>query len=318
MNVKRTIAFITLVLSAIMLFSCEEETHKKNNYYLGERIPSEYQTSIVIRPLDDFFEYTTDIVKAKFVDVVFDASNDQWFFEFETIESVRGRNEEKTLLIKDQVMEYGWCDPDGRPVCSSTYKQGENYLLLLRRSTSVYSSDEVRLSFVCQYLIIPLDNENKAYLKRGESFLWGDYLGNYIESKEIIKAFENGKFEEYLLNETKSNPLIIGDEYIKSTNMTEVLRESDYVIEVVIKYINDGPSSAEDRVVCECLVLSELKGKLNYETPTVIFPQGKYAVGEKYIVAVSPVGSPEMLKMSSRNSVYSIDQKDEIISILSE
>ncbi len=315
---KKIIAFVMLVLMATTLFACETEPDPEPNFYLGESFLSKYQLSIIINPLDDLLAYTTDVIKAKFVGLAFDESNDQWFFEFETIENLRGLNNEKTFLVADNIMDYGYRDPDDRPVSSSHYQQGENYLLLLRRSTSVYSSNEVILSFVCQYLVVPLDDDNKAYLKPGESFLWGVYLGDHIKSEEIVKAFENRKFEEYLLKEIEANPLMIGGDYIKSTDMTEILRKSDYVIEVVIEHIDDSPSSPKDRVICDCKVLSELKGEVDCETPLVVFPQGKYAEGDRYIVAVSPVDSDSFFKMSSLNSVYLIDQKDEIISILSE
>ena len=317
---KKFLACVLLIFTTITLFACETSPDPEPNIYLGESFLSKYQVCLVTSPLDDIMSFptVTYVIKAKFVDVTFDESHDQCFFEFETVETLRGLNNEKKILVWDNFMDYGYRDPDGRPVSSSHYKQGQNYLLLLLRSTSVYSSEEVRLSFVCQYLVIPLDDENKAYLKSGESFLWGVYMKKHIKSRKIVKAFEDRKFEEYLLKKIEGNPLIIGGDYINSTDMTEILSESDYVIEVVIERFFDSSDPPEDRVVTYCRVLSELKGEVDCDAPLIVFPKGKYAEGDKYIVAVSPVDSDSFFRMSSLNSVYSIDQKEKIISILSE
>ena len=206
---KKVLACVLLVLMSITLLACEPSPDPEPNFYLGEPFQGKYHTDFLISPLDDIISHSdiTNVIKAKFVDVAFDESSEQWFFEFETIETLRGLNNDKMILVKDYVMDCGYRDSDGRPVSSSHYQQGKSYLLLLCRSTGVNSSDEVNLYFVNQYLVIPLDDENKAYLKTGESFLWGVDIKKHIESQEILKAFENGKFEEYLLRKIENNPI---------------------------------------------------------------------------------------------------------------
>ena len=176
-----------------------------------------------------------------------------------------------------------------------------------------------KLGFVNESLIIPIDEKGSAYLKREESLIYGnEYLGDHLGSDEIADAFKESAFEEYLSDAIANNPLSYGDDYIKSTDMKEVLQKSECVLQIVIEYIDDDPMYAKDRVVCKCKVISTLKGKFTHNTPTVILPLGNYSEGEQYIVAVNVEKNSTVLTMSSKNSIFSIDQKDEIIAILSE
>lgn len=206
---KKVLACVLLIIMSITLFACEPRQDTEPDFYLGEPFEGKYHTDFLISPLDDIISHSdiTDVIKAKFIDVTFDESGDQWFFGFEMIENLRGSINKKIISVKDVIMESGYRDSDGRPVSSSHYQQGKSYLLLLCRSTGVNSSDEVNLYFVNQYLVIPLDDENKAYLKTGESFLWGVDIKKHIESQEILNAFENRRFEEYLLKKIKDNSI---------------------------------------------------------------------------------------------------------------
>ena len=265
----------------------------------------------------------TDIIKAKFVHVTKER-NGTYSYVFEVVENVRGLGDEKTITVTDLAVD---CEVTDRGIVFSTYdvpyKQNKEYLLLLIRSVSVYSTG-YSFSFLNPSLVIPLSDDRNADLLSDESRLYGDLLSKHLGSKSIPDVALKGSFEEYLLDAMESNPFVNGD-YVLSADMTEILRESDFVLEVVIKYIHDNPMFAKDRLVCDCEVFSSLKGEFKLpngeyspEMPMIIFPLGDYKVGDSYIVCVFSNDSSTILTMSSKNSVFSADQKDEIISALTE
>lgn len=283
---------------------------------MEEDVEIRNSAAYVYMSFDELLRYSTDIVKARFIRVTME-SNGMYHYEFEVIESVRGLGLEQTLTVDNQAAD---CYITDTNITFSTYdvqyEYGKCYLLLLQRWTSVYK-EGYSFGFVSDSLIIPIDEDGKSYLASNESLLYGSNLSNHLGSVEIADEFEKGTFEQYAVNSVKENPMVLGDDYIKSTVMSDVLCGSEYVLEVTVKFVT-SQSYNGDRATYRCEVMSVYKGNYTEKTPKITFPAGTVEVGETYIVAVNAGDSQAYLTMSSKNSVYSTSQREEIISTLSE
>lgn len=291
----------------------------------SETEKSEQESSTEIRntaecqyvSFDEILSNVTDMVKARFVGVTIE-SGGVYNYEFEVIESLRGMAKEERIIVSDIAAD---CIVLNSEISFSTYDvkyaKGNSYLLLLRRSSSVYDS-EYKFSFAHPSLIIPLDKDRNNNIIPAESTLYGESISKHMGSVEASDALSKATLEEYILNAIKSNPTVKDDGSIDSINMKEILLGSQYVLEVTIEYIDNNPTFANDRVVCNCKVISVLKGDYEKENPTIVFTLGDYKEGETYIVAVNLIDGATILTMSSANSVFSVSQKDEILDIIAE
>ena len=269
------------------------------------------------RTLNDFFPWATDIVKARFIGATTE-SNGWRNYEFEVIENLRGLGDKEKIVVEDLPAN---CYVSGENINISfstydvQYKQGNSYLLLLCRSTSVYI-EEYTFSFVHNSLIIPLDSQMNSAPASG--LIYGTPLSGHYGSNEIANTVSNGTFEQYVLTAVENNPMAYGDDYIKSTDISDIIRGSEYILEVVVEYADESVSPDRDRALCDCRVVSLLKGEYNSEIALIIFPIETYEIGETYIVAVTSRGGSSLLTMSSKNSIFSTNQREDIISILYE
>lgn len=266
--------------------------------------------------LNELLSYPTDILKARFLGMSTD-KNGMCHYEFEVIESFRGLGLEKTITVDSLAADCYITDKD---ITFSTYDlkfdHDQSYLLLLQRWTSVYD-DGYSFGFVSDSLIIPIGENGKSYLAPSDSLMYGSDLSNHLGSTEIEDKFDNGTFEQYAVNVSKGNPMVYGDDYIKSSDMSEVICGSEYILEIEVESVV-SQSFSGDRETCICEVISVYKGSYAEKTSKIIFPADKIELGGIYIVAVNAGDSQVYLTMSSKNSIYSLDQKDEIIAILSE
>ena len=87
----------------------------------------------------------------------------------------------------------------------ATYTVGGDYLLLIRGSAYALN-ESVKCSLVTSYLTIVLDGEGKADLSG--SYIYGEPLEKHISSQETFDAFEESRFEAYLLDKIKDNPSV--------------------------------------------------------------------------------------------------------------
>lgn len=266
--------------------------------------------------LKDAIGYSTDIVKARFIGVS-DAGQGVYHYQFEIIENVRGMGENEQITVVSSPAEY---IVTGGNIKFSTYdikyEQGESYLLLLERWISVYDADYT-FSFVIDSLVIPLDQNQKCNLTYKQGYIYGVDISDHLGGKDIYDAFINGTFEDYAANAIKYNPMYYGVDYIKSIDVKEILPKTEYVLEVKVRRIV-SESYSGDRFTCICDVLSIYKGDFTATETIVTFPSGSFEEGGTYIIATNALNNQNYLVMSSKNSVYSVDQKDEIISILTK
>ncbi len=86
------------------------------------------------------------------------------------------------------------------------YKEGEDYLILASRYSSVYDSED-RLSPGCDCLVLPIKSLNKGFWGKNGLKMYGTNLKYHIETEEARSAMNKGKLKEYILEQTKDNPL---------------------------------------------------------------------------------------------------------------
>ncbi len=264
----------------------------------------------------EIIQYATDVIRAKFVGVTFEQDG-CIHYEFEVVESYRGLGLEETIIVDELAI-------DGCVIVSGLsfstydirYKVGNDYLLFLTRRVDDFSG-EYSLNTVSDILVVAVNENGKACLSSGESMYYGEDLSMHIGSDEIAKAFENESLEEYVVDLIKDNPMFEGREYIDSEDVSEILKASDFVIEIEI--IEEHPIKNEtglrDNFICELVAI--YKGEREKTDLTVIFPAGTVEIGKRYIVAARRV-SDTMVILTNKHSVYTIEQREEICSMLAE
>ena len=292
--------------------------------------PSDKQPSDILIPDDmviysasydyltfyEIIQYATDVIRAKFVGVTFEQDGDI-HYEFEVVESYRGLGLEETFVVDEMAID-GCVIGSGLSFSTYNvrYKAGNDYLLFLTRRVNDFSGEH-SLNTVSDILVVAVNENGKACLSSGESMYYGQDLSMHLGSDEIAKAFENENLEQYVVDLIKDNPMFKGREYIASEDMSEILKASDYVIEIEV--IEEHPikyyDGSRDNFICE--LIATYKGELEKMDLTVIFPAGMVEIGKRYIVAARGVDDTLVIS-TNMHSVYTIDQREEICSMLAE
>ena len=262
---------------------------------------------------DEVLPLATDVIKARYVNMSMEYDG-TCYFEFDVIESVRGLNLETKITVENLATEY-YIDGDiGYSSYDIGYTKGNSYLLLLIRHTSVFS-DQYHFNFVHDGLYIPLDDSEKSTLNSKECKMYSSNLKDHIESQDILNAFNTGTFEEYAKKIIEPNPFVLGVDYIKSTAIEDVIKGSEYVFEVTVKE-KDPFETPPDRIWYICDVITAYKGVHKSNSINIIFPINTVEPGKSYIVAVQKISDSSIFIISSKNSVFSTDLKDQIENLI--
>lgn len=264
---------------------------------------------------EDLLGDVTDVIEGNFVSLTEEGG--VYYYEFNDVKSLRGKGTDSTIMVQSVPADYSIIGTDIQfSTYDIDYESGRSYLLLLSRHSSVYTEGEV-FSFVNDSLIIPLDTFSSSFSTLKEMSLYGRALSNQFKNHDTNLAVEQGNMKEFVLEKIQGNPLSNENDYIISTNVSDILAMSEYVLVVKIDELF-MESYTKDRITYCCSVEEVIKGLLNKQDIKITFPIDEVEIGNSYIVAVNELQGTgaNYFVMSSKNSIYDLNQYESIINIV--
>ena len=329
---KILLSLITILLLLVILTSCKTiETNIESENYFND--DAEYEFSILYRTFEEALLSSTDVVIATYVE---SRPFGRWLteFEFRVHDRVLG-NAADTIFV--------YADNNDASVIGDrvieTYIQGElsfnrrtNYLLPLTRIEGATLNTHDDGYLFINNLVINLDNPSMSTMYNEPLAIHADIIN--FNSRSLSRHAILAVVEEA----TKDNPP--ARDFIRSDAMEDIIHGSPYV---VIVEINEPQRLVSDQVTWDWMetdiyfvtVLEVLKGDRNAEDfepgrriieehggsrtvgTRIMFFADTVFTGERHIVAVE-LFEETWLDFTSRNSLFSMDQLDEILAILGQ
>lgn len=180
---------------------------------------------------------------------------------------------------------------------SSNYESGKTYLLVLEKHVSVYNPYDLYLPLGN---IMIVENES-ATMYGGEALSSHSSIGvDNPNTTEIMSYVAN------LKESIEDVANVTGIEYIRSSDITDIVKGTSIVLEVTpIEYIGGSENNDTERFICT--VNKVLKGSLTGEIIKIIFGEGTVELEKSYYVLVEQLSDSSYYILSSKNSVYSSD-----------
>lgn len=260
---------------------------------------------------EDLLGDVTDLIEGNFVSLT--EEDGVYYYEFNVVKSLRGKGTESVIIVQSVPANYSIIGTDIQfSTYDINYESGRSYLLLLSRHSSVYTEGEV-FSFVNDSLIIPLDTLSSSLSTMEGMSLYGETLSNQFKHRETNLAIQQGNMKEFVLEKIQENPLSNENNYIISTNVSDILAMSEYVLVVKIDELF-MESYTKDRITYCCSVEEVIKGLLNKQDIKITFPIDEVEIGSSYIVAVNELQGTgaSYFVMSSKNSIYGLSEYESI------
>lgn len=163
---------------------------------------------------------------------------------------------------------------------SLDFEIGKSYWLVLERRVAVYRED-----IFCQMSFWELPSD------MGVQDLKTPYVREYLADKEASSDF-------------------VGNDYVKSTDLSDIVSASPIVVKVKIRTIQTD--NVFGAVICNCTVSDVLKGEAGKGTVlSISFPKGsELQTRKEYIVLLD-----EQHDLSSKNSIYSVKDAEAVAKI---
>ncbi len=244
--------------------------------------------SVIELTFEDALRACTDLIRAEYVER--HDHNGSYELEFRVLEVLKGATEAQTIFVYGDNVRVGPANTDG----SYPYEKGLEYLLVLERKVSVYQEHDVYLQLGDIY--IPLDNYNA-------SMMYHQALKAHAEDADL-PASETDFFSyvRQTAAEGKNEKPYLGTDYCRSEDLTEVLAESPFVLQVKVEELLIA-GRQKDRETYWCSVQKRLRG----ETPDglwVVFPYGAVEIGGEYLMLLNRSSDDSLIyTMTSRVSM---------------
>ena len=197
-----------------------------------------------------------------------------------------------------------------------TLMHGTEYLLPLGRTGGPYSyAPDNSFRFSGGNIVIDLDNlEN--------SVMYAEPLSNHTTGLNLYGGVSRDEIIAYVRERTEGNPPRIRD-FIRSEAIEDIINGSPYVWIVEIgeaRRLSSGTSVWMSTDIYFVTVIESLKGDIvvSDELNTMFFADTVFP-GERHIIAVEPISEGSMsFDFTSRNSLFRMDQLDEILAIIGD
>jgi len=265
-------------------------------------------------------EFATDVVIAQFIGQR-PFGNNLTEFEFAVQDRVLGNAADRIFIYAERT--HAHVTGTEREVAFEpgvlSFEAGIDYLLPLIRITSPYANThEDGFTFIRNFIVINLDAPSDSVMYSEPLALHAtglDFNARTLESEQILT---------YVAELTADNSPAI--EPIRSELLQDIIHESPYILLVEI---NEPLRLSRQQATTDWMrtdiyyvtVIQSLKG--DYTTSeegdfVVIFFADTVSPGEQHIVAVRPIDEGNYWhRFTSRNSLFSVDQMNEILSLLS-
>jgi len=263
-------------------------------------------------------EFATDVVIVQYV-AHRPFGDNLLEFEFIVLERVLGYAADRIFVYVDPTIEADVFGSDMEVVYRPgdlTFTHGTNYMLALIGIDSPYASTRENGFTFIRNIVIDLDDTSN-------SVMYSEPLALHSESLDFDGSDVAQEIISYVAELTYDNPPAM--EVIRSEEIEDIINESPYVLVVEIneplRLSNEQESTdwmATD--IYFVTVIEGLKGNINigYEF-VMIFNADTVLPGELHIIAMEELEEGiGWYRLTSRNSLFRMDQFDEIISILSQ
>jgi len=188
---------------------------------------------------------------------------------------------------------------------------GVDYLLPLHAEISPYLHLRDNAFTFLMDIVINLDEP-------AMSMMYSESLADHSTILDFEQTLSRAEIISFITELTRDNPP--RRNFIRSEEITNIVHGSPYILVVEITEpfrLSSGVSDWQSTDLYYVTIIQALKGDLEIGSePVVIFFADTVQLGEQHIVAV--VGDPDWLRFTSRDSLFRMDQLDEIISIIND
>ena len=197
-----------------------------------------------------------------------------------------------------------------------TLLHGTDYLLPLHRTGGPYSiTPDNSFRFGNGDIVINLDIPEN-------SVMYSEPLSNHTTELNLHGGMSRDEIIAYVKERTEGNPPRIRD-FIRSEDIEDIINESPYVWIVEINEalrLTSGTSVWMSTDMYYVTIIEALKGGYDvHDELMIVFFAGTVFPGERHIVAVEPIDDGrDWFDFTSRNSLFSMDQLDEIMEIVGD
>lgn len=286
-------ALITiLIISSFIIFSTNkpiEVTLKYNSIEKTDEVSSVRKMSI-----EDIIKISTAGIVGEFISC--EADGEVTNYDFKIKEVIYGNAPDEYARIK--IKSYGDIGTEGN-IKPDTYKDGHEYLLLLRRKETLFL-DYARYSFM-GYFVIDLDNLNNAYWENGSISITEN-----ATKEDVINHFQ-------VLSKNCGYDKESEIEIFRTEDIETIIKNCDAVFKVkVITHISDGIYANSSSYGCE--VIEKLKGDCipKYDGTIMINTlKGSLTEGKEYIIALSQKENGHLFDQASPDCIFSENENME-------
>jgi len=318
---KKIAIIIIFLLTILILGACGGETEplpEHSEIILEPERTFEYE---YLTFEDTLLEFATDVVVAQYVRHRLFSDNITEF-EFVVSERILGNAADRIFIY----VRHTNANVSGGEM-NVTYEPGDlvfspgvEYLLPLTAINSPYAMTHEDGFVFIRNIVVNLDDPQS-------SIMYSEPLYLHIEGLDFnSRSNSRHQIEVYVENLTRD--IISPREVIRSERIEDIILGSPYVLVVEISdpfRLSDrqGVTDVMRTDIYNATIIQVLKGTIEIGNLdgefAVIFFADTVLPGEQHIVAVSPIeeGSP-WFEFTSRNSLFHMDQLDEILTILGQ
>jgi len=298
---------LALVLNAGGITKTNDINRDLQNSNLNDESSNNYLFSYRYFTFEEAMQwFATDVVIAQYVNhKAF--GNDSFEYEFIVQERILGN-------APDRIFVYSY-ELDRKDTESLAFDHGIDYLLPLEKETRPYTKGHEDGFMFILNTVIDLNEPRNSIMQR-------ELLSEHIEGLNFRRRVTRHDIISYVEMLVKDNTLAI--DYIKSDFMEDIIKESPYIWIVEI----NNPLKLVDMQLFRdrfetdiyyCTVIKSLKGDVDEGSEVAItFFAGTVFPGEHHIVTLSSLkeGGSGWYHFSSKNSLFRMDQLDEILAII--
>lgn len=305
---------LSIVLSCVWILSgcnnTNEEPHSynsendessiingENEKYDSENTGTGISSRVKYMSFEDTLATATDIMVATYTGRT-ERHGIYYDLEFIPVKQIKGTAVDGNIHVRICEQSVSVVDRDiGYVVSPSRYETGANYVLVLEKFISVYNLYDLYLPL--NNILIESGEKPTMY---NDSFV-GDFSASRIEGKSSTEILEY--IEDFQLKGEDVSQ-VVGYDYIRSTNLADVVSSSSVVIEIVpVELLGANENNDTERFVCN--ITNSLKGDMREGQITIIFVADTVDIGSKYIVMLERLGDSDYYILSSKASVYAND-----------
>jgi len=322
--IKTLVLIVLSILAAYFLTACgemDQQTISKDAQHDIHNSPAEYRTppiavekSYVYRTFEEALLASTDVIIAQYVGHK-DFGETLIVYEFVVHERVLGNAADRFFVYLENI----YATTTRRELASSNvnmlFENSTSYLLALEKLWGADLKTHEDGYIFINNLVVNLDNpsESNMYnepLSKHSTKL--DFNNSNLSREQIISFVS-----ELTANNTLSR------EHIRSGNIEDIISGSHYVLVVEInealRLLNEQASRDwMETDIYYCTIIQTLKGDIEVgHKMSMVFFADTVKTGQQFIIAAERLSEGgNMYTMSSKNSVYDMNQLEEIKRII--